>query len=131
MAELTMKMPEPIIDPTTSAVASRREMALTNSVFAPLSCAVEVTRSSVRSWFGGGEQIPHAPGERFDFAQAGDGFGTQLGFVEQHQLRFGEQRGQRIRQVVPEPAHRVLPIVHARAVLGREGAEEIAQLVIA
>ena len=27
----TMKMPDPIIDPTTSAVASRREIALTNS----------------------------------------------------------------------------------------------------
>ncbi len=28
----TMKIPEPIIDPTTRAVASSREIALTNSV---------------------------------------------------------------------------------------------------
>src|SRR2546426_2917083 len=38
----TMKMPEPIIEPTTSAVASRREMAFTNSVCGCCAVAMRV-----------------------------------------------------------------------------------------
>ena len=49
----TMKIPEPIIEPTTSAVASSREMAFTNSAWTGGCCAVAMrvlAREKERAW---------------------------------------------------------------------------------
>ena len=63
-----MKIPEPIIEPTTSAVASSREMAFTNSAWTGGCCAVAMrvlAREKERAW----DNLVSPDGARYLFAR--------------------------------------------------------------
>lgn len=60
---------------------------------------------------------PHSNGKRLDLSQALHGIDIELIFIQKEELGLGEERRQRIREVMPQPAE---PLGVAHRTLGQQ-----------
>jgi hypothetical protein len=86
-------------------------------------CVASPRQFSLQGGLDFAEHCPHSNRQGFDFAQPLKRFGIDLRFVQQEELRLGQQGRERIREVVAKPAK---PLGFRHSAMGREGARQAA-----